>query len=89
MFKTPLDKHNKPDIILRATGYGLRATGYGLRATGYGLVLSLAFPNVNPTTDSTNFFDTNDFFSELPLWSSLILHVLLMERCIALWVNIL
>jgi len=28
LFKTPLDKHSKSGIILRATGYGLRATGY-------------------------------------------------------------
>ena len=59
--KPLLDKQGKTGIILRATGYGLRATGYGL-------VLSPAFSNVNPTLDTVNFLDPNNFFSELPVW---------------------
>ena len=66
MRKTPLDKHRKPDIILRATGYGLRATGYGLRATGYGRLIA----NVNSARGAADISDMKNFFGGFPLWES-------------------
>jgi len=75
LFKTPLDKHRKPYIILRATGYGLRATGYGL-------VLFLAFSNVNLTTNAAIFSIRTIFSADLLFGGSLILYVLVKIFCI-------
>ena len=71
MFKIPIDKQGKMDIILRATGYGLRATGYGLRATGYGRPMAVPtgclIANVNPAGGVLILLDMNNFFSGFPL----------------------